>query len=185
MSRPQLLRSSEILYLDICTLALHKAPPSLYDTSFSFLPTFLPSFLPFSVSFSLSLSLFFFLLGLQVQPMEVPRWGVKSEPELARPTPLPYQCRILDPLSEARDRTCIIMDTGQIHFHWAMTPLWHILTVPLLGADPLSPIGIQEWSVRDLQSRSLFSRKWSGRIRCRAWSGDVGRPVHTTGPAPR
>ena len=27
------------------------------------------------------------------------------------------QCRILNPLSEAMDRTCIFMDTNQIHFH--------------------------------------------------------------------
>ena len=26
------------------------------------------------------------------------------------------QCRILDPLSKARDRTCVLMDTSQIHF---------------------------------------------------------------------
>ena len=54
MSRPQLLRSSEILYLDICTLALHEArpsqaPPSLDDTSLSF-------FLSLSLSLSLFLS---------------------------------------------------------------------------------------------------------------------------------
>ena len=27
------------------------------------------------------------------------------------------QCQILNPLSEARDQTCILMDTSQIHFH--------------------------------------------------------------------
>jgi len=29
------------------------------------------------------------------------------------------QCRILNALSEARDQTCILMDTSQIHFHCA------------------------------------------------------------------
>ena len=28
------------------------------------------------------------------------------------------QCQILNPLSEARDRTCILMDTSQAHYHW-------------------------------------------------------------------
>ena len=31
------------------------------------------------------------------------------------------QCQILNPLSEARGRTCILMDTSQICFYWAMT----------------------------------------------------------------
>ena len=31
------------------------------------------------------------------------------------------QCRTLNPLSEARDQTCILMDTRQICFHWVMT----------------------------------------------------------------
>ena len=31
------------------------------------------------------------------------------------------QCHILNSLSKARNRTCILMDTSQIHFHWAMT----------------------------------------------------------------
>ena len=30
------------------------------------------------------------------------------------------QCQILNPLNEARDRTCILMDTSQIRFCWAM-----------------------------------------------------------------
>ena len=27
------------------------------------------------------------------------------------------QCQILNPLSEAKDQTCVLMDTSQIHFH--------------------------------------------------------------------
>ena len=33
--------------------------------------------------------------------------------------PISQQCQILNPLSEARDRTCILMDTSWICFHWA------------------------------------------------------------------
>lgn len=33
--------------------------------------------------------------------------------------PTPQQRWILNPLSEARDPTCIFMDTGQVHNHWA------------------------------------------------------------------
>ena len=35
---------------------------------------------------------------------------------LLRPTPSSWQCQILNPLSKARDQTCILMDTSQIHF---------------------------------------------------------------------
>ena len=68
--------------------------------------------------------------------MQVPRLGVKSELQplayntaMAMPD-LSYICnlhcnlwqhQILNPLSEARDRTCVLKDTSQIRFHWATT----------------------------------------------------------------
>ena len=81
-----------------------------------------------------------FFLGPQLKPMEVPRLGVKSDLQLlaqATATAMTdlscicdlhhssQQCQILNPLSEARDWTCILMDTSQICFYWAMmgTPL--------------------------------------------------------------
>ena len=33
----------------------------------------------------------------------------------------PQQCQILNPLSEARNWTCLLMDSSQIHFCWDMT----------------------------------------------------------------
>ena len=30
-----------------------------------------------------------------------------------------WQCRILNPLSEARDPNCVLMDTSRVHFCWA------------------------------------------------------------------
>ena len=64
--------------------------------------------------------------------MEVPRLGVESELQLlayATATETQdlshtcdlhhssWQCQIANPLSEARDRTYILMDTSQIRFH--------------------------------------------------------------------
>ena len=64
--------------------------------------------------------------------MEVPRLRVELELQLAAyitatETQDPscicnlhhssWQCWILNPLSEARDRTRILMDTNQIHYH--------------------------------------------------------------------
>ena len=61
--------------------------------------------------------------------MEVPGLGVESELQLlayttatATPDPSPvcnlhhrtWQCHILNPLSEARDRTCFLMDMSQV-----------------------------------------------------------------------
>ena len=64
--------------------------------------------------------------------MEVPRLGVKSELQLLAYTAATamsdpscvfdlhhssQQCQILNPLSEARDGTHILMDTSWVHFH--------------------------------------------------------------------
>ena len=64
--------------------------------------------------------------------MEVSKLGVKSELQLlATATVMPdlsYVCdlhnssqqhQILNPLSEARDQTLILVDTIQVHYHWA------------------------------------------------------------------
>ena len=83
-----------------------------------------------------SLFFFFFLvfLGLHQWHMEVPGLEVKSElqlPAYATASSLLYvnhicdlyhsswQSWILNPLSRARDRTCILMDTSWVHYCWA------------------------------------------------------------------
>ena len=68
--------------------------------------------------------------------MEVPRLGVEGElqlPAYTTATATPHlshicnlrwnsqQCQILNPLSRARDQTCILMDPSLVHYHWAMT----------------------------------------------------------------
>ena len=68
--------------------------------------------------------------------MEVPRLGVESElqhPAYITATAMQdpscicdshhrsWQCWILKPLSQARDRTCILMDTSWVCYLWAMT----------------------------------------------------------------
>ena len=73
---------------------------------------------------------FFFFLGLHPQHAEVPRLGVKLElqpqaditatvtqdPSLIFDLHHSSQQRwILNPLTEARDRTCIPMDANQVH----------------------------------------------------------------------
>ena len=74
----------------------------------------------------LTFFLFFSFFWLHLQHMEVPRLGVKLELQLLAYTPTTAmwdlscvwdlhhssrQCRILNPLSKARDRTCILMGT--------------------------------------------------------------------------
>ena len=73
--------------------------------------------------------LFFSFLRPHLQLMEIPRLGVESELQLLAYTPatampdLSHICKlhhssrqhwILNPLMEARDQTCILMDTGQV-----------------------------------------------------------------------
>ena len=79
---------------------------------------------------------FYFILvflGQHLWHMKVPRLGVKSEIQLLayttataiagsqlhlQPTPQFQQWWILNPLSEARDRTTILMDTSQVCYCW-------------------------------------------------------------------
>ena len=72
---------------------------------------------------------FFFFLGLSLRHMEVPRLGFKLElqlPAYITATEMQdlscvcnlyhssRQCRILNPLSETRDQTDILMDTNRV-----------------------------------------------------------------------
>ena len=78
----------------------------------------------------------FVFLGPHQWHMEVPRLGIELELQLpAYATAIAtgdlshicdlhhssQQGQIPNPLSEARDPTCIFVDTSHIHFHWAMT----------------------------------------------------------------
>ena len=77
----------------------------------------------------------FFVKGPHPRHMEIPRLGFESELQLlaystatAIPDPSPIcnlyhnsgQCRILNPLSEARDQTCLLMGTSRV-----LNPLSH------------------------------------------------------------
>ena len=59
---------------------------------------------------------YLFILGPHLQHMEVPRLGVELELYSCRPIPQPQPHQILNPLSEARDRPCVLMDASQIRF---------------------------------------------------------------------
>ena len=82
----------------------------------------------FHLLFYLKKFFFFVFLGPHLQHMEVPRLGVKLELQLlayATATAMPdpscicglhsslQQCQILNPLSEARDRSCILKAASQ------------------------------------------------------------------------
>ena len=82
--------------------------------------------------------LFFCFLGLHPRHMEVPRLGVESGLQLLAyttairmpdpslwPTHSLWQCWILNPMSEAGDSTCILMDITETY--WAkMGTLWRL-----------------------------------------------------------
>ena len=56
----------------------------------------------------------FCFLGLQPQHIEVPRLGVESELQLPTYTTAHGNTGSFNPLSEARDGTCILVDTNQV-----------------------------------------------------------------------
>ena len=94
---------------------------------------------------------FFFFLGLYLHHIEVPRPGIESDLQFlayttATATQEPShifnqhdssgQCRIFNPLSEAMDRTCILMDTSGVFNLLSNTgnspfPLLFLVTCPL------------------------------------------------------
>ena len=107
-----------------------KAAHIQYDLS----PTDWPLFLQKELSNTPYVSFFGGGRGLYPQHMEVPRLGVQSEIQLlstatATATTMQdlshicalhhssQQCQILNPPSEARDQTSVLMDTSQICFH--------------------------------------------------------------------
>ena len=107
----------------------------------------------------IKLFFFFFLLGPHLLHMEVLRLGVESELQLpATATAMQdpscvcdlhhssWQHWIPDSLSKARDRTCILMDTSQIHFCCATTgtPITHWSLVESLKIGTWIPAGGQE-----------------------------------------
>ena len=47
-----------------------------------------------------------------------------------------WQHQILNPLSKARDWTCILMDTSGVHYHWA-----------IVGTPDLSFVFVKEWKL--------------------------------------
>ena len=69
--------------------------------------------------------LFVCFLELHPQHMEVPRLGVKSQARylscICNLHHSSQQHQNFNPLSEARDQTCILMGTSQICFCWATT----------------------------------------------------------------
>ena len=108
--------------------------------------------------------------------MEVPRLGVKSEllllvyttttarPDLSHVCELhnsSQQHQILNPLSKARDLTCVLMDAGQIRFHWASvgTPNLHIfLEHPKNG--PALILGCGDRAMNKTYSLMMFTFWW-------------------------
>ena len=116
---------------------------------------------------------FFYFLGLHPRHMEFPRLGVESRATAAvlyhshnnlgselrlRPTQL-TQCQIPDPLSEARDRTQILMDTGWIHCTATGSPTSYLLKYPMTerfgpGDIHLNPWNLQE-NIKDYLHRKI------------------------------
>ena len=97
---------------------------------------FMPSWFLFFFFILLLFILFYCFLGLHLRHMEVPRLGVQSELQLSAYTTatatqdpsqvcdLPHssrQCRILNALREARDRTCGLKVPSRVCFCCATT----------------------------------------------------------------
>ena len=115
--------------------------------------------------FNFNFNFFWVFLGLYQQHMEVPRLGVKSELQLLTyatatatqdlshiydPHHSSWQRQILNPLTEAKDRTHVLTDASRVHYRRATvgTPI-----LCILKGFPLKE------SMRKSLSFSLFYRK--------------------------
>ena len=109
---------------------------------------------------------FSFFLGLHTQHMEVPKLGVELKRQLPTYTTATalwnpscicnlhhssWQCWIPDPLSGARDQTCVLMDTSWICFCCATTgtPTREVYSVeePSWWALSANPSSVAKWQV--------------------------------------
>ena len=119
-------------------------------------------------------------LGPNLRHTEVPRPGVKAEPQLLAYTTAmarrdlswvchlhhsSWQHRILNSVSEARDRTHIPLDTSQVCYPWATagTPLHPLLTATHLTLKSFispdvsfSPFSLNRWIIYSLCLEPLF-----------------------------
>ena len=97
-------------------------PPPLLRRPFSW-PE--PFSLPSASLTQPALSFFFCFLGLHPQHIEVPRLGIELEPmpQPQQPSHIcdlhlsSWQHQILNPLREAGDRTCVLMDNSRVYYH--------------------------------------------------------------------
>ena len=88
-----------------------------------------------------------------------------------------WQCWILNPLSKARNWTCVFTDTSQIHFHWATTgtPSSFLILIPnKFLSSKSNNQRHRNWTIK-FESKSQWqmltlSEPWSA-FRCRTMSG--------------
>ena len=113
---------------------------------------FLPGFITVKLHFCHCNFFSFVFLGPYLWHVKVPRLGVQSELQLLAYTTATstqdtshvcnldhslWQRWILNPLSEARYWTCRLMDTGSVHYCWAMTGTPPIVILSILWGDTL------------------------------------------------
>ena len=104
-------------------------------------------------------------LGVQseLQPLAYATATATSTQNPSRICDLYYSSRqrwILNPLSEARDRICIVMDTSRVHYHWATTgtPSLSLKSTPsLISLLPLPSSGPQHHSPERWQQPPTWS----------------------------
>ena len=137
---------------------------------------------------------FFVFLGPHRWHMEVPRLGVELELQLPAYTTAAamldpnhicdlhhrsWQSWILNPLSEARNQTCILMDTSQVRYHWAQWELpgwlfllqvrpnyWNLFSVPFGRLPGKLYSVLWEWIQILIRNEKQEGQMIKHRLRC-------------------
>ena len=86
------------------------------------------------------------------------------------------QCRILNPLMEARDWTCVLVDPSQIRFHWAMRELQFIHFFEWMHCCCLKPVCLLIFFGHAHGMQMFWGQGWNPRHgsdpnHCSDWAG--------------
>ena len=157
------------------TVPITQPPPSSHQCTFCpYEITCFGHFMWMESSFKWSFVIEFFFLGPHLRHMEVPGLGVESELPAYAPVTATWdlswvcdlhhssrQCWILNPLSEARDRTCNVTVPSRICFRCAATetPIVNILPLLVLALSL-----IHTFFLSRLKQTAFFTHKYISNV---------------------
>ena len=140
-------------------LQLSHKPGSVRETRTNFLQLSLITLMQFCL---------FFFLGLHLRHMGGSQGRGRIGATADQPTPPPQRRQILNTLSKARDRTCVLRDASQTRFHWAMTgtpnAILYLDVYSHLHASSANETKLREATLLGWQTRITYNQTWHDTV---------------------